>query len=80
MSYRICSSVLLLAAALLSSGCATTEPGTSAGTTSRFNDCFFARTLSDWRPLDDENLMKIAAINMRRISSYARRSDWIVIS
>jgi hypothetical protein len=42
--------------------CATTGGNNGEGEASqlayeRFDDCFFASTLSDWRPLDDENLV-----------------------
>ncbi len=47
---------MAIAAVLLLSGCMSTE---SAGTRARGTsaDCFFARALSDWRPLDDSNLI-----------------------
>jgi hypothetical protein len=46
----------LAATAALTAGCATsgTTPATARPT---YNDCIFARTLSDWRPLDDQNLI-----------------------
>jgi hypothetical protein len=39
-------------------GCSTTASNTTGTATSaRADDCFFASTLSDWRPLDNENLI-----------------------
>lgn len=49
----------IAAAACVLSACATTEPGGS-GVRTTSNDCFFANTLRDWRPLDDRNLILFA--------------------
>lgn len=42
-------------ATLALSACATS--GGNAGTFASDNDCFFARSMSDWRPLDNRNLL-----------------------
>jgi hypothetical protein len=49
-----------VSSALLLSSCASIE-APRAGTPAVYNDCFFARTLQDWRPLDDSNLILFAA-------------------
>jgi hypothetical protein len=41
-------------------GACTGIPTTSAPSQPTYNDCFFASTLHDWRPLDDENLILFA--------------------
>jgi hypothetical protein len=41
------------------SGCAGTAPSSGAPRPT-YDDCFFARTLHDWRPLDDRNLILFA--------------------
>ena len=42
------------------SACTSVE-STSAGARSSYNDCFFARALSDWRSLDNSNLILFAS-------------------
>ncbi len=46
-----------LGVAMLATACTTMGPTQTAATS---NDCFFARSLSDWRPLDDQNLILFA--------------------
>lgn len=48
------------AAALVTAACATTSSTPPQTTRSSGSDCFFASTLRDWRPLDDENLILFA--------------------
>ena len=47
-------------AALLMTACATTPTADAPPPTARSNDCMFASTLRDWRPLDNENLILFA--------------------
>ena len=51
--------LLGIAVALSVGACASTASSTSAGGTAfqNFNDCFFANTITDWRPLDNMNLV-----------------------
>jgi hypothetical protein len=46
----------LSALVALTTGCAATGAAPNAASTT-YNDCIFARTLSDWRPLDNRNLI-----------------------
>jgi hypothetical protein len=46
----------LAAVTTLTAGCATSGTAPAAAETT-YNDCIFARTLSDWRPLDNRNLI-----------------------
>jgi hypothetical protein len=52
---RVASFVLLAAGAAAMTGCA--AGGVSEGTRGAFDDCLFAVSLRDWRPLDDRNLI-----------------------
>lgn len=56
---RTTRAITLLTAGFAICACATTagSGGTSRAT---YDDCFFAATLHDWRPLDDENLVLFA--------------------
>ena len=52
-------SAAAIGAVILLAGCTSIESaGTGARTT--YNDCFFAVSLSDWRPLDNSNLILFA--------------------
>jgi hypothetical protein len=42
------------------SGCSTTGSTTNTSARSSYNDCFFAVSLTNWRALDDENLILFA--------------------
>lgn len=48
-----------LAGAVFLSACVGTGAA-SRGSTPTYNDCIFASTLSDWRPLDNQNLILFA--------------------
>jgi hypothetical protein len=51
--------LLGLSAGLIVSGCASTATGSSSRAEAflSYDDCFFARSISDWRPLDNRNLV-----------------------
>lgn len=53
---------LLLASVVIASGisCTTTNDEINRVATPTHNDCFFAGSLTDWRALDDENLILFA--------------------
>jgi hypothetical protein len=59
--WRMDSRKLLIVpiAVLAMSGFATSASGAASESRS-YNDCFFARTLRDWRPLDNEHLILFA--------------------
>lgn len=55
----------LLAFLVVSAGCASAEPREKSAApaktpTKTYNDCIFGRMLTDWRPLDKENLILFA--------------------
>jgi hypothetical protein len=51
----------LVAAVVGVAGCATSEPQSGNTTsTQTYNDCIFGRMLTDWRPLDRQNLILFA--------------------
>ncbi len=53
---------LLLAALVAGAGCASAAPGATKATPHKaYNDCIFGRSLTDWRPLDRENLILFGA-------------------
>jgi hypothetical protein len=54
----MCTSVSAVVAAIALQGCV--GPATLSGAGATYNDCFFANTLRDWRPLDDRNLILFA--------------------
>lgn len=60
MSLFALRAATLAAAALVTGACATTSSTQTQTTRSAGSDCFFASTLRDWRPLDDENLILFA--------------------
>ena len=45
------------AAAVIASGCASNQPGSGTPAFLTYDDCFFARAMTDWRPLDNRNLV-----------------------
>lgn len=53
---RILHALLSLPAILTLGACASTGTGSGPAFASD-NDCFFARSVSDWRPLDNRNLI-----------------------
>jgi len=44
-------------AVALLSGCASTGSGSGGAAFLSYDDCFFARSMTDWRPLDNRNLI-----------------------
>lgn len=54
------SKMLTIAALGLLSACAATGPASESTERTTYNDCFFASSLRDWRPLDDRNLILFA--------------------
>lgn len=55
----------LLAALAVSAGCVSAAPREKSAATARvptktYNDCIFGRMLTDWRPLDKQNLILFA--------------------
>ena len=82
---RILHALLGLSAVLTLSACATTEtsPGPAFGSD---NDCIFARSVSDWRPLDNRNLIVFAGrrnpyhVQLSRASTRLRFSDQIAFT
>lgn len=60
MHTRILNKVLPYAAALLLCSCETMDQSSTSTPRDTANDCFFAVSLSDWRPLDDENIILFA--------------------
>jgi hypothetical protein len=59
MNTQIRQTIAALAAMAALSSCATTDDGSRIARET-YNDCFFAVSLSDWRPLDDENIILFA--------------------
>lgn len=52
---------VFLAAIAAAAGCASAAPREKSATPPQtYNDCIFARTLTDWRPLDRQNLILFA--------------------
>lgn len=53
---------LFIASVILAGGisCTTTSEEVNRVATPNYNDCFFAGSLTDWRALDDENLILFA--------------------
>lgn len=57
---RKLATLLGLSAVLAAGGCASTGGGGTAYQS--YNDCIFARTITDWRPLDNMNLVVFSGI------------------
>ena len=52
---------VLVVGSLAIAGCASTSgSGREEAAFSSYNDCFFARSVTDWRPLDNRNLVVFA--------------------
>jgi hypothetical protein len=59
MKMRSLTALLGVAAALSVSACASTASGVSSSRTGflTYDDCFFSNSVTDWRPLDNMNLV-----------------------
>jgi Family of unknown function (DUF6491) len=53
--------IALVAAVMSAAGCATSEPQSRNTVSAQtYNDCIYGRMLTDWRPLDRQNLILFA--------------------
>lgn len=62
MTMRIFLTLLGIAATLSVGACASTASGSGENTFLSYDDCFFTRSITDWRPLDNRNLVVFTGV------------------
>lgn len=65
---------LALVAASLAMSCASSPSGEGAQSASRSTECIFGRTISNWRALDDENVILFASRRQPYLVELSRRA------